>query len=362
MLLAICIHDLGMVSPLKDKEVEYILKGKNQVMDPTKVETYIREYHHDLVDNYLKENFNFLTSIGIAPTDCALIAEISKCHRKRSLTEEEGLVQRIGALLRAIDELDIGPERAPADVLINIHSEIDQISCWHWFKHNIVESWRYGHNVISREEQGEKQLIFKFCVRPTKRESIVYWINQIKKPLLRVLLDDGAAKIIQRHWRLQIKVEADISNSKTLTGGEPWPSIEKKAFSKGLKSIILIDDVVRKMEDLLLPLMRDFSVVFSPNAKDALTKIAAMEIDLVIVDMQIGSGGIWPREETQDGKATGKKLCEEILRLSPNTKIGVLTGTRYDCACVEDGLPLSFFMRKPVDPDEFEEAIYNVLR
>jgi len=104
-----------------------------------------------------------------------------------------------------------------------------------------------------------------------------------------------------------------------------------------------------------------FHIIFSPNAKDAINKLKAGNINLAIVDLQIGSGNLWTREETEDFKATGKKLCEEILNFSPETKIGILTGTRYDTESCRK-LPLAFFMKKPVDPEEFEKTIHDVLK
>ena len=143
--------------------------------------------------------------------------------------------------------------------------------------------------------------------------------------------------------------------------GSEWEKIEKKALSHGRKVILLIDDEVRKMKDLLVPLMNDFHIIFAPHARDALTKVAATKIDLAIVDMQIGSGGLWNAEETENFKATGKKLCEEIRKISPETKVGILTGTRYNLDSCEN-LPLKFLIRKPVDPKRFEGIIYEILK
>ncbi|MFX1504417.1 MAG: hypothetical protein ACFFDH_25890, partial [Promethearchaeota archaeon] len=141
-----------------------------------------------------------------------------------------------------------------------------------------------------------------------------------------------------------------------------WEEIEQKAFSHGRKVILLIDDEMRKMEDLLFPLMTDFYIIFSPNAKDALTKINATDnISLVIIDMQIGSAGLWTPEDTDNFKTTGIKLCHEILKKFPKIKIGILTGTRYKINSYND-LPLAFFLKKPIDPEEFERMIRDIIK
>ena len=79
------------------------------------------------------------------------------------------------------------------------------------------------------------------------------------------------------------------------------------------------------------------------------------------MDMQIGSGDLWNAEETENFKATGKKLCEEIRKISPETNVGILTGTRYNLDSCEN-LSLKFLIRKPVDPKRFEEIIYEILK
>lgn len=358
--IAICVHDLGMVVPLKDLSVQEVLEGKPQPSDPTVVEFYIRDVHHDLVQKYISEHFDFLSSLGVSPPDCGLIKDIARSHRKISLTGQEGSIRHLGAFLRIIDELDIGPERAPAEILLENYGEMDSASCWHWFKHNIFDSWRSGHNVIFGTENGKKYIRFTLIVRPPTSRSIHYWLNQTKRPILKALSDDRAAGIVSERWGINILLISDPIQSRPNELGEKWEKIEQKALSAGRRVILLVDDEVRKMEDLFVPLMDDFHVIFSPNAKDALTKIQATNIDLAIIDLQVGSGFLWDPDETEFYKMTGKKLCQEIIKISPKTNIGILTGTRYDLKSIEQ-LPLAFLLKKPVDPESFEEKIYAIL-
>lgn len=361
LCLAICIHDLGMVVPLNQASYTEIFQGRPQIADPALIELFIRDVHHELVDSYVAEHFDFLTSLGLTPPECGLLKEIARSHRRISLSELTGYARNLGGLLRIIDEFDIGPARAPAEVLRNTYKDMDATSCWHWFKHNIVDTWSLGHNIQLITEKTAKTIRLELIVRPPEAKSIPYWRHQIMRPLRRVLFDEGAAGVIVEHWGIRIRVEHSDVSSKANPLGNEWEEIEQKAFSHGRKVILLIDDEVRKMEDLLIPLMHDFHIIFSPNAKDALTKIRATEINLAIIDMQIGSGRLWTPQETDNYKATGKKLCEEILKLSPKTKVGILTGTRYDLkSCA--GLPLEFIMKKPVDPEEFESAINDIFK
>ena len=361
LCVAICLHDVGMVVPLKESTYQQILQGAPQISDPMIIEAYIREQHHELIREYVEKYFDFLLSLGLTPHQCGVLKSIARTHRKVKLSELSGRVRKLGALLRVIDELDIGPERAPASLLRNNYKEMDSTSCWHWFKHNIVHPWDIGDNIKQIIEHDLKTIVFQLVVTPPKEESISYWIHQIKRPIMNVLRDEGAASAILEFWHMRIEIEASLKRSRPNPLGDEWEQIEQKALSHGRKVILLIDDEVRKMTDLLRPLMDDFHIVFAPNARDALNKLRAVEVDLAIVDMQIGSGDLWTREETEDYKATGKKLCEEILKISPNTKLAILTGTRYEMQSIEE-FPLAFLMKKPVDPELFEREIYNVLK
>ena len=54
---AICVHDLGMVLPLSEKNHLEIFGGKPQPIDPANLELMIRTFHHKLIDNVLKRLF-----------------------------------------------------------------------------------------------------------------------------------------------------------------------------------------------------------------------------------------------------------------------------------------------------------------
>jgi len=332
-----------------------------QSADPASLEHFIRNNHHNLIDHYVKTHFDFLASLGLSPADVGLIKEICRCHRKTDLRQQEGAVRWMGALLRVIDELDISPNRAPVSVLRNAAHEMDSTSCWHWFKHNIVEPWRPGHTVIASRQDGQIRLEFQLIVRPPSSKSILYWLNQIRRPLHRVLFDEGAAHEISSKWRFAIRVEPREDRSAANPLGPEWERIEQIVLSAGRKVILVIDDEVRKMEDLLLPLMDSYHVIFSPNAKDALTKLEAASVDLAVVDIQVGSGNLWTPEETAQYKMTGLKLFEEVRKRFPATKIGILTGTRHDINLPRELASPSFFLRKPVDPDQFERKVCDAL-
>jgi ActR/RegA family two-component response regulator len=360
LAIAICIHDLGMVVALRDREIREILDGKPGFPDATALEQFVRDRHHELVDNYLSNDVSFLLGLGVTPPQIAQARDIARCHRKVFLQQQPSTIRELGALLRVIDELDIGPRRAPADVLLNGADEMDATSCWHWFKHNIVEPWSQGHTVKFIEENERKRIIFRIIALPTRIGSIGYWLTQIRRPIAKALFDDGARNIIYDSFGVTIDVETCPEDSRVNNLGDVWKDLEEKALSANRRVILVIDDEVRKLEDLFLPLMDNYHVVYSYNAKDAISKLDAGGVDLAIVDMQIGAGGLWQANETDDFKTTGVKLCDLILKNYPKTRVAVLTGTRHSIDPII-GMNLGFICRKPIDPDDLIKRINDVL-
>jgi CheY-like chemotaxis protein len=359
--IAICIHDLGMVVPLRDKEIREILDGRPGFPDATALENFVRERHHDLLEIYLENEVGFLLNLGLTPVQIAVARDISRCHRKLVLQEQNGMIRDLGALLRVIDELDIGSARAPADVFLNICDSMDTTSIWHWFKHNICDPWVEGHTVTFLTENNRKRIVFTIVVRPTREKSINYWLTQIRRPIGKALLDDNAQTIIRERFGVTIEIKTSPESSQVNSLNTVWQKLEETALSSNRKVIMVIDDEVRRMEDLFLPLTDDFHVIYAFNAKDAISKLDAGIVDLAIVDIQIGSGGVWKDVETEDFKMTGVNICKHILENYPKTQIAVLTATRYSVM----GLPVSelaFNLRKPIDPDELVEKVRNAVK
>lgn len=354
---SVCTHDLGMVIPLSKLELQEMFQGSRQPSDPTPLEPYIRRTHNHLVSKYIDEHFDFLSSIGLNPTQCVLISEISKGHRQLDLTRSDGFLKTLGALLRIADELDIGPDRAPQRILLDHFEEMDTTSCWHWFKHNITENWMLGQNVHFDGNDAS----FFICVHPPTENSIDYWLNQVRRPIYKVLIDEQCSNIVSKKWGVSIKAKPWRPLSIPGINNDKWSKIENKALSGLRKTILVIDDEVRKMEDLFLPLMQDYHVMFAPTVQDAIQKLNAIQIDLAIVDLQMGSSSFWTPEETKNFKMTGVRICKEIAEKYRNTKIGIFTGSRYDLEVVEKIEDIEFLLKKPIDPDVFEMEIKNVL-
>ncbi|MDD2598115.1 MAG: hypothetical protein PHO37_02660 [Kiritimatiellae bacterium] len=360
LLCAICCHDVGMVVPLADLDYASVFHGREQPADPVNLEKLIRTSHHNLVSRYIDTHFDFLAECGLTSPQCTLVSKIASGHRVIDLSDEPGLQKPLGALLRVLDELDVGPSRAPATVLRDHYEEWDPTSCWHWFKHNITSEWVKGHTVAI-EVGGIPKITFNIAVCPPSESSIDYWLHQIRRPIAKVLFDEHCRRIIQEHWGIDIAVESSRNLSCTGQSDESWRCIEDRALAGQRQVILLIDDEVRKMEDLMIPLQRDYHIIFAPTLRDALLKLQATPVDLAIVDMQMGSSDIFSPEQTDNYKKTGKVIADMIREKWPKTHVGILTGSKHSMPDVEARGDLAFFMRKPIDPDIFEKEVNRVL-
>lgn len=357
LAIAICVHDIGMVTPVRELDIREVFSGVDQAPDPANLELYIRNNHHTLISAHVAGKFDFLASLGLSPTDIFHVKEIAKMHRVVRISDYRGMIRHLGALLRVIDELDIFSNRAPLSVLLNQYEEMDTTSCWHWFKHNIVSDWVDGHNIIFERHDNYNTLNFKVSVIPPTKDSISYWLTQAYRPINKVFNDEHAAIEIRNKWGLNVRISKSMDLSDVNALGGDWAAIEQYALSSFQKSILVIDDETRKMEDLFLPLSENYHIIYSSNAKDAFEKASAAKIDLAIVDMQVGSGGMWTSEETGGFKKTGIKICQKFREDFPHTKLLILTATRHDVASEIQGKTDAHVLLKPIFPARLEEEI-----
>jgi hypothetical protein len=360
---AMCLHDVGMVIPLKNMNPEDILGGVAQLPEPNDIEKCIRDLHHEFIGQYIQNHFDFATSLGISLADLGLIQQVARAHRRVNINNlPDGYAKNLGALLRVIDELDITPTRAPLQVLLDQCDEMDSTSCWHWVKHNLCKNWR-AHDNVKYEVGGTPRITFTLSVHPPMDSAIPYWLNQIKRPLHRVIFSEGCANIITDRWGIKFFLQDSPQFSAVAVGNEKWAKIAEKAISSGRKTILFVDDEVRKLRDLLLPLSQQYQILYSPNARDAISKLETGIVDLALLDLQVGSCGMWSEEETADFKMTGFVLARHIAQNFPKVKVAILTGSRHDISeWLKKATNIAFLCRKPISMDDLEKEVNHVLR
>lgn len=359
LALAIPMHDLGMCVGLSGSTAEELLYGVEDFHDSASIENFVRKEHHNLIDDWIEKNSGFLDALSMSPNMVAMLSQICKCHRVVPLEEMSGVVKHVGSLLRVIDELDIGPNRAPKATYENIYENLDPVARWHWFKHNITDEWRKGHNVHYINTDGNASIQFTVIVRPPRQESIEYWLHQTRRPIQKALRDNRAWIFIRERYGISIEVQYDLEGSQPYRLSEEWETKETDALTAGKKVILFADDEGRKLSDLFYPLIGKYHVQYAYNARDALTKLAAFKVDLAIVDLQMPAAGSYEKEETDGFKSTGLALYKTICDKYPNTKVGIFSGTRHKFE--KPKARIEFILKKPVDPDAFVEYVENAI-
>ena len=360
LALAIPVHDLGMCVGLSGSTAQELLYGVDDYHDSANIENFVRKEHHNLVDDWIEANSVFLNGLSLPASTVAMLSQICKCHRVVPLETMSGIVKHVGSLLRVIDELDIGPNRAPRATYENVYKDLDPVAKWHWFKHNITDDWIKGHNVeyVKRDENNSIQ--FSVVVRPPRQESVEYWLNQSKRPIQKALHDSRAWIFIKERYGLSIDVKYDVEKSQPYCSDKSWEEKEFEALSAGKKVILFVDDEARKLSDLFYPLIGKYHVQYAYDANEALTKLAALDVDLAILDLQMPAQGAYTSEETGGFKATGLILHQSICEDYPKTKVGIFSGSRHDYE--KPKLPTQFMLKKPIDPDVFVQYVEDALK
>ncbi|RYG98533.1 MAG: response regulator [Alphaproteobacteria bacterium] len=358
--LAICTHDLGMAVGLTKMDLEEISEGRGGVPDPSNFENFIRDVHHEIISYYFRNDLNFLTSLGVTIADLGIIAEIGECHRKVQLQQKSGDVRALGALLRVIDELDVGPNRAPASLLESNHHDMDPVSKWHWFKHSITEEWAEGHNVEFRNGSHSTQIIFSVAVRPTRAESIGYWITQVVRPIRKALSADESQAIIMEVFRVKISVERSDSLSRANGLGGQWAKMEEDVLTHGRKVILVVDDDAQRLQDVFFPLLEDYHVKCIPSVKTAFQFLDSVHVDLAVVDLQMPTEDFWTEDQVDNSRMTGFRFAEDLRKNYPAVKICILTGSKHPISA-EAQAGVDLFLRKPIDPFSLKERLVALI-
>src|SRR5690606_36912387 len=125
-------------------------------------------------------------------------------------------------------------------------------------------------------------------------------------------------------------------------------SIRKaQRMSKAHKPKLLIIEDDRGLQSQLRWHFDEYESIFAENRQDAISALRLHEAKVIIQDL-----GLPPDE---DGVDEGFKCIQDILRISPNSKIIVMTGkTDHDNALRAVAMGAYDFYQKPVEPNTLD--------
>ncbi|AFU98942.1 PEP-CTERM-box response regulator transcription factor [Simiduia agarivorans] len=116
------------------------------------------------------------------------------------------------------------------------------------------------------------------------------------------------------------------------------------------KPTLLVIEDDKGLQSQLRWHFEDYNTVFAENRQDACAALRMHEAPVVIQDL-----GLPP---DADGVDEGMKCVRDLLRLSPNTKIIVMTGkTGHEHAVQAIGLGAYDYYQKPVDPNALDLVV-----
>lgn len=134
--LALVLHDYAMVEvPSPQRELEL----RNKMSTDVSFADVVRMTHQDELGNVLSAPRMAATLAdvlpGAAPHEIEDACVVAQFHRANPLGSAPEHLRHICALMRLIDELDIGPRRAPQAVYEAQRERMNAISRFHWLKH-----------------------------------------------------------------------------------------------------------------------------------------------------------------------------------------------------------------------------------
>ncbi len=204
--LAIIMHDFAMVDvPTREREAEL-----RALMDPClSFADVVRMTHQDEIVQSLEGKAQTLydTFSGASIDEINDAIEVARYHRFHPLVSAPAHLRHLCALMRLLDELDIGPKRAPRAAYSSLRERMDPISRLHWLKHiccaRIEQSRTLNHEISN----GRHTLHLWVAVQAT--ESSWRGIQcAILSKLLRCLHDDGVAALLLGKYGLNVVIEA----------------------------------------------------------------------------------------------------------------------------------------------------------
>lgn len=120
----------------------------------------------------------------------------------------------------------------------------------------------------------------------------------------------------------------------------------------GTKQTLLIVEDDRGLQSQLRWHFEDYETVFAENRQDAIAALRLHESAVVIQDL-----GLPP---DQDGVDEGFKCIQDIVRISPNSKIIVMTGkTDHENAIRAVAMGAYDYYEKPVDPNTLDLIVHR---
>lgn len=235
--LALILHDYAMVDvPDSERECEL----RKRMSSEESFADIVRKSHQDEIINAFSRpsKRDFLNGLGLLPMEIKDAIEVARHHRYHPLLKAREDLQVLCALMRLIDELDIGPKRAPLATYLALRSRMEPISKLHWLKHLCTRPLE-GPEIM---RHGAKTLVtFRVSIEATEgtwRPLQGLVVGKIE----RCLDQEKIHRVLRERFQVEFRVLPDTGPSSGTNGYLPT---EVEADLKELEGSALADTTPR---------------------------------------------------------------------------------------------------------------------
>lgn len=122
-----------------------------------------------------------------------------------------------------------------------------------------------------------------------------------------------------------------------------------------MKTVLIVDDIPEYVDTMELNLPEDCRAIRAYTAEDAKAIFMKQSPDLVVIDIRLNEADSENRE--------GLELLKWIKAAHPSVPVIMISAYRdFEYEAESLSLGAQFFIRKPVQPDEFQEFVKKAVR
>ena len=110
--------------------------------------------------------------------------------------------------MRLIDELDIGPNRAPQPVYEARRARMDEVSRLHWLKHICArEIDKQGISTLTVEDRNDRRILCVWIAVMATTDTWQAIQGLIYRKIKRCLDEEGVNRVLRERFQLEVRVE-----------------------------------------------------------------------------------------------------------------------------------------------------------
>lgn len=209
--LAIAVHDFAMVDvPGESREKEL----RRRQGDSIALSDLIRKTHQDEIERCFtkRERLDYLMAVipGATPGLLGDVATIAKYHRLHPLDQAPSHVRELCALMRILDELDIGPLRAPLPTYEALRDRMEPSAKLHWLKH-LCSRPIDAYSTFSIEQKNFLRILRVSVVVEATESTWEPIQNLVVRKLQNCLEGELVNQVLQKMLQVEFEVAPSLS-------------------------------------------------------------------------------------------------------------------------------------------------------